>query len=93
LLSPESQQAMRAFVPGEDYSQFGITHSYGLGLEQYANEGITVVGHMGTGDAQSAFIGYDAAHDIAVAVMTNTANPGPQAIMAVEALMAVAEAG
>jgi hypothetical protein len=47
---------------------------------------------MGTGEAQSAFLGYDAEHGTAVAVMTNTAIPGPQAIMAVETLIAVSEA-
>jgi D-alanyl-D-alanine carboxypeptidase len=93
LLSNESQAAMQAFVPGDDYSEFGIVHGYGLGLEQYANEVITVDGHMGTGEAQSAFLGYDIEHDTAVAVMTNTAVAGPQALMAVEALIAVNEAG
>jgi D-alanyl-D-alanine carboxypeptidase len=93
LMSADSQVAMQAFVPGEDYSQFGILHGYGLGLEQYANGAITVDGHMGTGEAQSAFVGFDVEHDTAIAVMTNTAIPGPQALMAVEALMAVNEAG
>jgi D-alanyl-D-alanine carboxypeptidase len=93
LLSTESQAAMQAFVPGDDYSEFGIIHGYGLGLEQYANEVITVDGHMGTGQAQSAFVGYDIEHDTAVAVMTNTAIAGPQALMAVETLIAVNEAG
>ena len=88
LLTPSSQAAMRAFIPGDDYSQFGIEHGYGLGLERYASDAVTVVGHMGTGEAQSAFFGYDAEHGTAVAVMTNTAVPGPQAIMAVEALTA-----
>lgn len=32
VLSAESQAAMRAFVPGDDYSPFGIVHGYGLGL-------------------------------------------------------------
>ena len=63
---------MQAFVPGDDYSQFGIVHGYGLGLEQYSNEVISVDGHMGTGQAQSAFLGYDLEHGTAVAVMTNT---------------------
>ena len=88
LLSPESQAAMRSFVPGEDYSQFGIVHRYGLGLEEYSNGAIAVDGHMGTGAAHAAFLGFDLAHGTAVAVSMNTANPGPQAIMAVEALMA-----
>jgi len=76
----------RAFVPGEDYSGFGIVHSYGLGIERYANDAIVVNGHMGTGEAQSAFLGYDVATGTAVAVMTNTATAGPQAFMAIEAL-------
>ena len=93
LLSPDSQTAMQTFVPGEDLSQFGIIHSYGLGLEQYANDAVTVIGHMGTGEAQSAFLGYDTEHGTAVAVTTNTAVSGPQAIMAVETLIAASEAG
>ena len=92
LLSAASQAAMRAFVPGEDYSPFGITHGYGLGLEQYATDAIVVNGHMGTGEAQSAFLGYDTARGTIVAVSTNTAVAGPQAIMAIEALTAIAEA-
>ncbi|HMK13179.1 MAG TPA: serine hydrolase domain-containing protein [Acidimicrobiales bacterium] len=90
LLSPESQQAMQTFVPGEDYSQFGITHSYGLGFEKYANDTITVEGHMGTGAAHEAFVGFDPARGTAVAVTLNTNNPGPQAFMAVEALTGAA---
>jgi D-alanyl-D-alanine carboxypeptidase len=89
LLSPASQAAMETFVPGEDYSQFGIDHGYGLGLERYKSDAVTVVGHMGTGEIQSAFLGYDPDHGTAIAVATNTAVPGPQAIMAVEALTAL----
>jgi D-alanyl-D-alanine carboxypeptidase len=89
LLSPASQAAMETFVPGEDYSQFGIDHGYGLGLERYASDGVTVEGHMGTGETQSAFAGYDREHGTTIAVATNTAVPGPQAIMAVEALTAL----
>jgi hypothetical protein len=83
---------MRAFVPGDDYSQFGIVHGYGLGFEQYATDTVTVQGYMGTGQAQSAFLGIDAVHGTAVVVMTNTATPGPQALMALEALAAVSQA-
>jgi D-alanyl-D-alanine carboxypeptidase len=91
LLSPVSQAAMETFVPGEDYSQFGIDHGYGLGLERYASDAVTVEGHMGTGEIQSAFLGYDREHGTAIAVATNTAVPGPQAIMAVEALTALSQ--
>lgn len=88
LLSADSQAAMRAFVPGYDYSELGITHVYGLGLEQYSTDAVTVTGHLGTG-VQSAFIGYDAKHGTAVAVMINTANPESQGLMALETLTAV----
>ena len=93
LLSPESQAAMRAFIPGEDYSQYGIVHRYGLGLEEYSNGAITVVGHMGTGADAAAFLGYDPTDGTAVAVTMNTANPGPQAFMALEALTAANNPG
>jgi D-alanyl-D-alanine carboxypeptidase len=92
LLSAESQAAMRAFVPGEDYSAFGIIHGYGLGFEQYATDAIVVNGHMGTGEAQSAFLGYDTERGTIVAVGTNVAVGGPQALMAIEALTAIGEA-
>ena len=90
LLSPESQAAMQAFVPGEDYSQFGIVHSYGLGLERYATDNITV--DRPHGHRRSA-----------VGVLRLRPRPrhrrrrddqhrhaGPQAFMAVEALTAAA---
>ncbi|MCU1360337.1 MAG: beta-lactamase class [Ilumatobacteraceae bacterium] len=93
LLSPQSANEMLAFIPGEDYSQFGISHGYGLGIEQYANDTLTMIGHMGTGNAQSAFLGFDPTNDTAVVVMTNTAVAGPQAIMAFEALTAASHAG
>lgn len=88
LLSADSLAAMQTFVPGEDYSQFGVEHGYGLGLEQYRNDAITVVGHLGTGAAQSAFVGWDTRTRSAIAVMTNTAVGGPQGVMAIEALTA-----
>jgi D-alanyl-D-alanine carboxypeptidase len=93
LLQPDSMVAMTTFVPAEDYSQFGIAHGYGLGFEEYASDTITVYGHMGTGEAQAAYVGYDPVRGTAVAVWTNTAVPGPQAMMAVEALMAAAGEG
>jgi D-alanyl-D-alanine carboxypeptidase len=90
LLSRSSTAAMRAFIPGEDYSSFGIVHSYGLGLERYASKEVTVYGHMGTGSAHAAFIGFDPKRHNTVVVTMNVENPGPQAIMAVEALEAIA---
>ena len=47
----------------------------------------------GPAPTHSAFLGYDPADGTAVAVMTNTANPGPQAFMAVEALTAANNPG
>ncbi len=93
LLSPESQAAMQTFLPAEDLSQFGIDHGYGLGLERYAMDGMTVIGHLGTGNTGSSYFGYDDEHGTAIAVTTNTAIAGPSAIMAVEALAAVPRAG
>lgn len=89
LLGPDTLAAMQSFAPGDDsLSEVGVTHSYGLGIERYEVSGISVVGHMGVGAAQSAFLGYDAVHGTTVAVMTNAAIGGPQAFMAVEALTA-----
>ena len=93
LLSPQSQAAMQTFLPAEDLSQFGIDHGYGLGLERYAMDGMTVIGHMGTGNTGSSYVGYDAETGTTVAVTTNTAISGPSAIMAVEALTAARAAG
>ena len=79
---------MRTFIPARTTRSSASSIGYGLGLEEYSNGTITVDGHMGTGAAHSAFLGFDPANGTAVAVMTNTANPGPQAIMAVETLTA-----
>jgi hypothetical protein len=75
---------MRTFVQGTDYGYVG--HAYGLGLERYTVNDLTVLGHMGTGSAHSSFIGYDPASRAAVAVQINAANPGPTAVMAAEVL-------
>jgi uncharacterized membrane protein YadS len=82
---------MQTFLPAEDLSQYGIDHGYGLGLERYAMDGMTIIGHMGTGAIGSSYLGYDAVRGTAIAVTTNTAVAGPAAIMAVEALTAVAQ--
>jgi D-alanyl-D-alanine carboxypeptidase len=89
LLSPESQAAMQAFVPGEDYSAYGLTHGYGLGLEQYLSEAGTVLGHIGTG-LHTSFLGYDATTDTLVVVTSNTINSESTAFMALETLAAIA---
>ena len=93
LLSPESRAAMETFLPAEDLSQFGIDHGYGLGLERYATADMTIIGHMGTGEVGSSYVGFDPTTGTTVAVTTNTATPGPAAIMAVEALTALRRGG
>jgi D-alanyl-D-alanine carboxypeptidase len=90
LLKQESQTAMESFVPGDDLSAFGVTHSYGLGLERYQNDSITILGHLGGSDAWGAFIGFDRTSGNAVAVAINSNNAGPQAVIALEALLAAA---
>jgi D-alanyl-D-alanine carboxypeptidase len=92
LLSPESQEAMQTFVPGEDYSAYGITHSYGLGVEQYVTDAVTVLGHLGTG-LHTSFLGYDPTTDTFVAVTSNTMNSESTALMALETLAAIAQEG
>lgn len=92
LLGPDMLATMQTFAPGDaSLSELGVTHSYGLGLERYEVAGISVVGHMGVGAAQSAFLGYDAVHGTTVAVTTNAAIGGPQAFMAIEALTAASD--
>lgn len=54
---------------------------------------MTVIGHMGTGETGSSYVGYDVERRAAVAVTTNTATSGPVAIMALEALTAIRSAG
>ena len=93
LLSSDSTAAMRTFVPGEDFSEIGIVHGYGLGLERYATDAITVHGHMGVAEAQSSFLGIDVERGTVVAVQMNVAAGGPQAFMAFEALTAIGDAG
>jgi hypothetical protein len=56
-------------------------------------DGMTVIGHMGTGLTGSSYVGYDTERGTAIAVTTNTAIAGPAAIMAVEALTAIRQAG
>jgi D-alanyl-D-alanine carboxypeptidase len=90
LLSDASQAAMTAFIPAADYSAFGVVrHEYGLGLELYATDKVTVYGHLGSGASSSAFIAFDRESGASVVVMMNSDNPGPQALMAIEALTAV----
>jgi D-alanyl-D-alanine carboxypeptidase len=90
LLSDASRAQMMAFIPASDLSQFGVVrHEYGLGLELYVTDQATVYGHLGSGAAHSAFIGFDRQSGASVVVTMNSDNPGPQAVMAIEALTAV----
>lgn len=90
LLSPSTKRAMESFIPAEDLSRFGVDHGYGLGIERHATADLALIGHMGTGEAQSAYFGFDPTHGRAIAVTTNTAVPGPAAMIAMESLLAVA---
>jgi len=80
---------MQTVVPAEDLSRVGTVHGYGLGLERYAMDSMTVICPIGTGEVQPVSFGDDADAGTAVSVMTYTATAGPQAIMGVEALTAV----
>ena len=84
LLDARRTAEMRTFIPGEDYGY--VRHAYGLGLERYTVKNVTVLGHMGVGAVHSAFIGYDPASRVAVAVQINAENPGPAAMMGAEAI-------
>jgi hypothetical protein len=84
---------LQTFLPAEDLSQFGIDHGYGLGLERYTMDDMTVLGHLGTGQTGSSYFGYDPERGTAIAVTTNTAIAGPSAIIAIEALTALNQNG
>lgn len=84
LLDPKRTSEMRTFVRGEDRGH--VRHAYGLGLESYSVNDLTVLGHMGTASGHGSFIGYDPTSRAAVAVQINAANPGPAALMAAEVL-------
>jgi D-alanyl-D-alanine carboxypeptidase len=84
LLDARRRAEMRAFVPGEDHGAVG--HAYGLGIERYTVDGLTVLGHMGNASGHGSFIGYDPASRAAVAVQINAANPGPAAFIGAEVL-------
>ncbi len=88
LLSDRSQAEMRTFIPGEDYSQFGVEHGYGLGFETYSTDQVTALGHMGTGAAHGSFAGFDPETGTAVVTLMNSDKAGTQAFMAFEALTA-----
>jgi D-alanyl-D-alanine carboxypeptidase len=96
LLPAELREQMETFVVAQDYSQFGVDHRYGLGIELYDTvqgsftSEVSVIGHMGVGAGQSAFIGFDRSNDTSVVVQFNTDVPGPQAILALELLAALA---
>jgi len=91
LVSPEMLREMESFVPAEDLSAYGVEHTYGLGVERYRNDRITVIGHLGVGEAQTAYLGYDRAGGRVIAVQLNTAISGPAAVIALESLLAVAD--
>lgn len=84
LLDAKRTAEMRTFVPGDDLGY--VRHAYGLGLERYTVNDLTILGHMGIGSAHGSFIGYDPTSRVAVAVQINSATSGPAAVMAAEVL-------
>jgi D-alanyl-D-alanine carboxypeptidase len=87
LLDVQRQTEMETFVPGE--SQGYVAHEYGLGLEKYTANELTVYGHLGTSAAHASFIGFEPISGVAVSVLINAAEPPPPAFMAFEAIAAI----
>ena len=73
---------MRAFIPGEP--QGYVSHEYGLGLERYGANELSIDGHLGTSAAHAGLIGFDPESRTAVAVLINAAEPAPPAFIAFE---------
>ncbi len=88
LVSNRIRAEMETFTPGEDYSAYGVVHGYGLGLETYSTDKVTVYGHMGTGAAQGSFAGFDPESGTLVVTLMNSDMSGVQALMAFEAVEA-----
>jgi D-alanyl-D-alanine carboxypeptidase len=72
LVSSRMRAEMETFTPGEDYSAYGVVHGYGLGLETYSTDKVTVYGHMGTGAAQGSFAGFDPESGTLVVTLMNS---------------------
>lgn len=87
LLSVSSQEAMEAFVAAAP--QGHVTHEYGLGLETYTANELTLHGHLGASSAHSSFIGFEPESGIAVVVLVNVFDAGAAAFMALEVMAAL----
>jgi D-alanyl-D-alanine carboxypeptidase len=87
LLDQQRQTEMQAFVPGEPRGYVG--HEYGLGFEKYVVNDVTLYGHAGSAPAHASFVGFDADSGLAVAVVTNSEEPAPPPLMALETLAAL----
>lgn len=64
LIDARRASEMQSFVQGADLGH--VIHAYGLGLERYSANGLTVLGHMGSGSAHGSFIGYDPRSNLTV---------------------------
>ncbi|MBW2290864.1 MAG: serine hydrolase [Deltaproteobacteria bacterium] len=82
LLDQQRSVEMRTFVPAENYGY--IRHEYGLGLEKYVLNDLTLYGHLGTASAHSSFIGFDPESRVAAAVLTNCDCAEPPPFMTAE---------
>lgn len=89
LLDDRHNAEMRTFVKAQSYGH--VEHDYGLGLERYRINNITMIGHLGSASAHGSFVGYDPDRRIVVATLINSDLGGPPAMMAAEAIGAITD--
>jgi D-alanyl-D-alanine carboxypeptidase len=82
LLDARRQAEMRAFIPAEPRGYVG--HEYGLGLEQYTANDLTLEGHAGSAPAHGSFIGLDPDSGLVITVVINSNEPAPAPVMSLE---------
>lgn len=82
LLDAQRQAEMHAFIPAEPRGYVG--HEYGLGLEQYTANDLTLEGHAGSAPAHGSFIGLDPDSGLIVTVLINSNEPAPAPVMSLE---------
>jgi D-alanyl-D-alanine carboxypeptidase len=80
LLGAQRQAEMQSMVPAEPYAY--VSHEYGLGLERYIVNAVSLEGHLGTAPAHASFVGFDRDSGLVVAVLINAAEPAPPPLMA-----------
>jgi len=89
LLDEAWLEEMRRFVAADDIGH--VKHAYGLGYERYILNEVTLEGHMGTGGAYVAFMGFDPRSGIALTVLINVSDPGLSGFVAGEVLAALTD--